>query len=329
MLKDIPLLITKELSKVNDYINKYLHNENPIIQQVIQYSFQHPGKQLRPQLLLIIANILGSNITDKTYRGAALVSLLHHASLIHDDVVDEATYRRHVKTVNTIWGNKLAVLFGDYILANSLRIAIENQDYNFLSMLTLTTQTMSEGEILQLRQAQEISISETIYLEIIQKKTASLLAASCAMGAMSVSASQEQIEIMYAIGEQIGMAFQLSDDLLDYATTTTTTTTDASKAKFMDLKAHTLTLPLIYTLQQVSASEAQYILSLIKSYNTSGTKAIQEILSFVNRAGGINYTLQKITFYQQKALDLIGAHLPPSAYTDALIALIHKIILTK
>ncbi|NEJ83585.1 polyprenyl synthetase family protein, partial [Rhizobium leguminosarum] len=169
---------------------------------------------------------LGSNITDKTYRGAALVSLLHHASLIHDDVVDEAAYRRHVKTINTIWGNKLAVLFGDYILANSLRIAIENQDYNFLSMLTLTTQTMSEGEILQLRQAQEIVISETIYLEIIQKKTASLLAASCAMGAMSVSASQEQIEIMYAIGEQIGMAFQLSDDLLDYGTTT-----DAGKAK--------------------------------------------------------------------------------------------------
>jgi octaprenyl-diphosphate synthase len=325
MLKNSPLLIAKELLKVNDYINKCLYSENPVIQQVIQYSFQHQGKQIRPQLLLIIASILEPNITDKTYRGAALVSLLHHASLIHDDVVDEATYRRHIKTVNAIWGNKLAVLFGDYILATSLRIATENQDYNFLSMLTSTTQIMSEGEILQLRQAQETIISETTYLEIIQKKTASLLAASCAMGAMSVSAPQNQIEIMYAIGEQIGMAFQLSDDLSDYSGNTT----DAGKAKFMDFKARTLTLPLIYALQQVSASDAQYILSLIKNYNTADIEATQEILSFVNRAGGINYTVQKIIFYQQEALELIGSYLPPSAYTDALIALIHKMILAK
>ncbi|MHB9147449.1 MAG: polyprenyl synthetase family protein [Candidatus Amoebophilus sp.] len=324
MLTDISLLISKELSKVNDYINRCLYTENPVIQQVIQYSFQQQGKQLRPQLVLIIASVLGNDITEKTRRGAALVSLLHHASLIHDDVVDEATYRRHKKTVNAIWGNKLAVLFGDYVLANSLQIAIENQDYDFLPMLTLTTQTMSEGEILQLRQAQEIMASEATYLEIIQKKTASLLAACCAMGAMSVSASQEQIEIMYAIGEQIGMAFQLSDDLIDYGATT-----NADKATFMDLKAHTLTLPLIYALQQASASETQYILSLVKSCNTADTKSTQEILSLINRIGGIKYTLQKINFYQQKALDLIKTHLRPSAYTDALVALIHKMILTK
>lgn len=321
MLQNTRLLITKELSKVNDCINRCLYNKDSIIEQIIQSSFQHQGKQLRPQLVLLVAGMLGRDITEKTRRGAALVSLLHHASIIHDDVIDEAGYRRYKKTVNTAWGNKLAVLLGDYVLASILRIAVENQDYDFLSMLTSTAQSMSEGEILQLMQAQEIELCEVTYLQIIQKKTASLLAASCAIGAMSVNATQEQVKIMYEIGEQLGMAFQLYDDLLDY-----NLAADTGKPKFMDLKSHILTLPLIYALQQALPPEKQHVLSLIRSYNTVNINNVQEILSFVNRLGGINYTLQKIASYQQTALMLTKQHLQTSCYRDLFIKLIQEII---
>jgi octaprenyl-diphosphate synthase len=322
MIEDIRLLVNGELSKVNDYLDKSLYSQEPAIKQLTQYSFQQRGKQLRPQLVLIVAGMLGGNITEKTHRGAALISLLHHASLIHDDVVDEATSRRYIKTVNSVWDNKTAVLFGDYLLARSLQIAIANQDYDFLPMLISVVQAMSEGEIIQLKEAQTMRVCEATYLQIVHKKTASLLGTSCAIGAVSISATPEQIKIMYEIGEQLGMAFQLNDDLLDYSITT-----DAGKSKFMDLKSRTLTLPLIYALQQASASKVQYILSLIKTYNTTAdAKMAQEILSFVDSLDGINYTLRKIAHYRQTVLDLAISHLPDSPYKDLFITFIQEIM---
>jgi octaprenyl-diphosphate synthase len=319
MLQNIQSIMQEELSRVNAYIQQSLSSDNQLLQQLIAHITKQQGKQIRPQLTLLVAGILGSKITDKARRGAALVSLLHHASLIHDDVVDEAMTRRYIATVNAQWGNKIAVLWGDYVLASMLRMIAANKDYAYMDMLVATAQAMAEGEIRQLQQAQAGGCSEAAYLQIIQKKTASLMAASCALGAIAVDASSEQIDIAYQIGEQLGMAFQLADDLLDYSQVNT------GKSSFMDVKAQQYTLPLIYSLQQASASEEQHIRRLIKEIPHDAT-ALEAVLQFVNQWRGIAYTQQKTSFYRQKTLELIDSYLPPSDYGVALTSLINQLL---
>lgn len=302
--ENIQLYLQKQVAKVNEYIIEWLQTEDFQLQQLINYLLQQQGKQLRPQLVLASALALGGGITEKTLRGAALVSLVHNASLIHDDVVDEATHRRHVKTFNAVWDNKLAVLFGDYILTTILRIAVDNQDYEYLSMLARTAQTMSVGEIKQLMQVGQRMITEEDYLEVIRYKTASLFGAASALGALSMAAPAQHVQMMCMVGEQVGMAFQLRDDLLDY----TKEEQDTGKAAFMDLKGGKLTLPLIYSLGQVSVSESQTILDMLYS----PTFDTQKIVTFVKEAGGFEYTLQKILSYKNAVLDILNANLSPS-----------------
>jgi octaprenyl-diphosphate synthase len=321
-LENARCLIQKGLSKMIDYIANSIQPEEDIIRELIEYLLQQQGKQIRPQLVLAVALLLKKNITEKTLRGAALISLLHHASLMHDDVVDEATYRRYAKTFNTVWSNKIAILFGDYILASILHLAVQNKDYEYLSILTKTVQVMSEGEIIQLSHAKESIINERIYLEIIRKKTASLLGASCAIGAISVAASAEHIEMVYRIGEHLGMAFQIKDDLLDYEIGK-----DIGKETFMDLKAQKLTLPLIYALQQAQPFEKQAILKTIQQApNCPGT--FQQVLLFVNKFEGIGYTVKKMTFYQQEAIQLLENNIVPSIYRDLFALLIKEMLHT-
>lgn len=320
MLHPIQSIIQEQLSQVNAYIQQCLSSNSQPLQQLITHLSQQQGKQIRPQLTLLMAAILGGKITAKARRAAALVSLLHDASLVHDDVIDEANTRRYVATVNAQWGNKVAVLWGDYILASMLRMLAANKDYDYMSMLVATAQAMAEGEIIQLQQAQLGSLSEAAYLQIIQKKTASLMAASCAVGAIAVYASSEKINTAYQIGEQLGMGFQLVDDLIDYNSYKHT-----GKAAFMDLKTQQFTLPLIYSLQNASLSEAQYIKKLIREA-AHDAAALQEVVKFVNQYGGITYTQQKISCYHQQILSLIDAYLPPSDYTAALVSLVEQLL---
>jgi octaprenyl-diphosphate synthase len=320
MTPDMQGNFQEELTQVNAYIQKSLQSEGSLLQQLITHIPQQQGKQIRPQLTLLVAGILSGKITDKVRRGAALVSLLHYASLIHDDVVDEASTRRYLPTVNAQWGNKVAVLWGDYVLASMLRMIAANKDYEYMDMLVTTAQAMAAGEIMQLQQVQAGECKEGAYLQIIQKKTASLMAASCALGAIAVDASSEQMNLAYQIGEQLGMAFQLADDLIDYDNYAHT-----GKAAFMDLKAQQFTLPLIYSLQNASLSEVQYIKRMIKEA-THDASALQAVLQFASQWGGIAYTQQKVSFYYQQTLKLLDAYFPPSDYTAALVSLIEQVL---
>lgn len=321
MLENIHSVIQKALLQVNGYLQESLSSNSQPFQALITPLLQQEGKQIRPQLTLLFAGILGNELTEKARRGAALVSLLHQASLIHDDVIDQARIRRYIVTVNAEWGNKIAVLLGDYVLASMLRMITVNKDYAYMDMLVTTAQTMAEGEIMQLQQISGSGCQEAVYLQIIQKKTASLIAASCALGALAVNASIEQIDMAYQIGEHVGMAFQLADDLLDYDRSA-----HSGKLAFMDLKSQQLTLPLIYSLQQASAAESQHIIKIIQDLNREAE--LPDVLNFINQWGGIAYTQEKISFYHQQALDLIDTSLPPSDYTISLTSFVNKLLLS-
>jgi octaprenyl-diphosphate synthase len=312
-------VITEELAALNNYLKETFQETNKnLFDPFTEYLLQAPGKQLRAKLVLLIAGALG-NITFQTRRGAALVIVLHQASLVHDDVVDEASYRRGRLSINAVWGNKKAVLLGDYLLAKVIAMAMEAQDYTLLTMLSKAAQAMSEGELLQLEQSIQLAITEKTYFEIIYKKTASLIATCCAIGAVSANATVEQVEAMYKVGEQIGIAFQLKDDLLDYLVCNEQA--EMGKEAGMDIKGKKITLPLIYALQQAGMQDRQDVYQLI-SLHSDEPATFQKIADFVHQLGGITYTQKKIERYQHKALELIDAWLPNNPYQKLLRDLI-------
>jgi octaprenyl-diphosphate synthase len=312
--------ITEELAALNNYLKRSFQETNKsLFDAFIAYLLQAPGKQLRAKLVLLIAGALG-NITLQTRRGAALVTALHQASLVHDDVIDEAIDRRGRPSVNAVWGNKKAVLLGDYLLAKAIAMAIEAQDYTLLAMISKAAQAMSEGELLQLEQSSELAITEATYLEIIHKKTASLMAACCSMGALSANATVEQVETMYKIGEQLGMAFQIKDDLLDYLGYKDLA--KLGKAAGMDIKGKKITLPLIYALQQADEHACQEIRHLISLYSHN-PETFQQVVTFVHTLGGITYAQKKMDAYRDKALQLVDSWLQPSPYKKLLAELIY------
>lgn len=309
------------LEEINSSLEDNLTNVLPIVKQAIQYLNNHRGKQLRTKLVLLIAGALNNGkIIEKTKRGATLVTLLHQASLIHDDVVDGAAYRRHVETLNVVWGNKEAVLLGDYMVSCAWRMALLNQDYDFLTTLSEAVKVMSEGELMQLTHFQPAALpSEKIYFETIQKKTAFLMACCCAIGAMSVPSSPQQVVNMHEIGMLFGMAFQLQDDLLDYQQPYKT-----GKAIGMDLKSQTITLPLIYALQMAQPTVAQHILACILEVDKSNKVA--EIIDFVVQSEGCSYTIQKINFFFQQVCEKIEKNIPASPWKDVLLELVYQTI---
>jgi len=259
-------------------------------------------------------------ITPKALRGAVLVTLLHQASLLHDDVVDEATHRRSKPTVNAAWSNKIAVLFGDYLLAKALHLPTQHQDHDLLALIVETSQVMSEGELRQLAHARQYTTTETeeVYLGIIYKKTAHLFGTCLAIGATAADASDTQVDTLRQAGEQLGMAFQLKDDWFDYSSE------KLDKPIGMDPRAGYLTLPLIHALQQAPTQKQQELLQTIK-HHSNDPKKQQEVLTLVRQSPGMDYTRQKMCQYQQKALDAL-VHLVASPYQQALTALIQHII---
>ncbi len=316
-MKEVQTLIANEMLALEAQIHTLIPKDDHLLQRVARYTFQSPGKQLRPTLVLLAAGAC-ENMTAKALRGAVLVTLLHQASLAHDDVVDEATQRRGKPSINAVWNNKIAILFGDYLLAKGFQLATQHQDYDLLTLITETAQAMSTGELRQLAQTETCDTTESIYLDIIYKKTAHLFGTCLAAGAIAAGASEAQVANMRRVGEQIGMAFQLKDDWLDYGTE------NLGKPLGMDLQGRKLTLPLIHALQQTPTRQQQEILNSLKNFQDHPQQR-EEILTFVRQSAGMDYTQKMILQYQQKALELLS-RTATSPYQKALFLLIQRIV---
>lgn len=290
-------LISEELSIFEGKFASAVKSNTPLLDSIMKYIIKRKGKQLRPMFVFLSAKLHGP-INESTYRAAALVELLHTATLVHDDVVDESLERRGFFSINALWKNKIAVLVGDYLLSKGLLLSTDAGDFKHLQILSDAVRQMSEGELLQLEKARKLNLKEETYFEIIRSKTASLLSSACAVGAWSTSNNEGIMNRMKLFGEKTGIAFQIKDDLFDYGNE------DVGKPTGNDLKEKKLTLPLIYTLNNISSSERKKIIYIIKNQNKVPDK-IQYVLQRVIEAGGIKYASEKMMQYRDEALSIL------------------------
>lgn len=289
-----------------------------LLDKITRYIVKRKGKQMRPLFVFLSAKLVG-NTNDSTYRAATLIELLHTATLVHDDVVDDADTRRGFFSINALWKNKIAVLIGDFLLSRGLLLSVKHKDYHLLEITSRAVEEMSEGELLQIEKARKLDITEDVYFSIITKKTASLIASCCASGAASITDNKETIERMRLFGETVGIAFQIRDDLFDYGTDT-----GIGKPTGIDIKEKKMTLPLIYALQHADQSEKRFIINTIKNHNTDA-KRVSEVIALVNKNGGIDYTVQRMNEYRDRALALLQ-EFPDIAARRSLIELVNYVI---
>ncbi len=309
--------VEAELSRFEPYFKKSTKSSVPLLDTVMNYILRRKGKQMRPILVFLSAKLNGE-FNERSYHAALTVELLHTATLVHDDVVDESYQRRGFFSVNAIWKNKIAVLVGDFILAKGLLWSIEHKDYDILNFISSAVREMSEGELLQIQKAQKLDITEEVYFEIIRKKTASLMATSAAVGTCSVTEDVETIERMRLFGEYAGIAFQIKDDLFDFQKSNL-----LGKPTGNDLHEKKITLPLIYALNQGSSSEKRTILNIVRKKNKS-VSDLSEVARFISSKGGFDYAEKVMQEYHQKALAQLAVY-PESAYKSALIAFVEYI----
>lgn len=316
-LQDIKAPIAAELEAFEKHFRDSVRSRVALLDKIMHYIVHRKGKQMRPIFVLLSAKMCG-DITQKTYTAASLVELLHTATLVHDDVVDDAHQRRGMFSINALWKNKIAVLVGDYLLSRGLLVALDNEAYDILQIMSRAVRDMSEGELLQIEKARRLDISEEVYFDIISKKTASLIAASCAAGAASVTTDKSVVDTFYAFGECIGIAFQIRDDLFDYGDA------DVGKPRAIDIKEKKMTLPLIYTLQQAEPSQRKALIRIVEKHNTNKEK-VRGLIREVHAGGGITYAEQKMKEYVDKALSLVD-NIPPSPATTSMKELIAYVI---
>jgi octaprenyl-diphosphate synthase len=320
-LQHIQSPIAEEMKRFEERFGAYMKSSNFFLNRITNYLVKRKGKQVRPMFVFLVAGACGG-ITEATHRGAALIELLHTATLVHDDVVDESLYRRGFFSINALWKNKVAVLVGDYLLSRGLLLAVENGDFRLLEIVSRAVKEMSEGELLQIAKARKLDITEEVYFEIIRQKTASLIASCCAVGAASsVHPDEATIEAMYRLGETVGIAFQMKDDLFDYGTE------DVGKPLGIDIKERKMTLPLIYALSKAPDSERNRIRRIIKNESHKKEK-VQEVIDFVHRMGGIDYARHRMNEFYEEALRRLDP-LPDTPYKEALAGLIYFVIKRK
>jgi octaprenyl-diphosphate synthase len=312
-INKIQSIIETEINEFEKIFEQSIKSQVSLLDIIMKYIVKRKGKQMRPMYVMLSAGICGT-ISDKTYRGASLIELLHTATLVHDDVVDEAYKRRGFFSINALWKNKIAVLIGDYLLSRGLLLSVENEDFELLKIVSTAVKVMSEGELLQIEKARKLDITEEIYFQIITAKTASLIASACAVGAASVSSNKQIIEKMKQIGETAGIAFQIKDDLFDYADA------DVGKPTHIDIKEKKMTLPLIYTLQKVDSSTRKKLINIVKNKNED-KKAVNELIKIVVENGGIEYTRNKMNSYFEKSISILK-EMPESKYRKGLEDLI-------
>lgn len=312
-INEIKKPIADQLDLFEDKFKDSMQSTVPLLDRITHYIVKRKGKQVRPMFVFFAAGTCGK-INETTHRGAALVELLHTATLVHDDVVDNAYERRGFFSVNALWKNKVAVLVGDFLLAKGLSLSIRNNDFKLLKIVTEAVEQMSEGELLQMEKARRLDIDEEVYFEVIRKKTASLIASCCACGAASTTENEDEIERMHQFGERIGIAFQIKDDLFDFGMD------DIGKPLGNDIKEKKITLPLIYALNQVKRKERRYYINLVKNHNEDNDK-VKEVIEFVRNSGGMDYATEKMMQYQQEAFEILNTF-PESEYRTGLQQLV-------
>ena len=296
-MKFVNDIIGKELKTFDAKFSESVKSQTPLLDSIMKYIIKRKGKQLRPMFVFLSARLHGE-INESTYRAAALVELLHTATLVHDDVVDESFERRGFFSINAVWKNKIAVLVGDYLLSKGLLLSTSNEDFEHLHILSDAVRKMSEGELLQIEKSRKLNVNEAVYFEIIKNKTASLLSSACGVGAYSTTKDKNITEQMKLFGEKAGIAFQIKDDLFDYGTE------DIGKPTGNDIQEKKLTLPLIYTLNKVDKKTAKEIIYIIKNENKN-KKKVQQVIDIVIKNGGIEYTQQIMIQYRDEALAIL------------------------
>ena len=290
-----------------------------LLNRITHYIVNRKGKQMRPMFVFLVAKMVSNGeISERTYRGSSVIELIHTATLVHDDVVDDSNRRRGFFSINALWKNKIAVLIGDYLLSKGLLLSIDNNDFDLLKIISIAVREMSEGELLQIEKARKLDITEDVYYEIIRQKTATLIAACCSLGAASVKPESQDVETMRKFGELIGMAFQIKDDLFDYGET------QIGKPTGIDIKEQKMTLPLIYVLNNASKKDKRWLINSIKNKNKD-TKRVKEVIAFVKSNGGLDYATMMMKQYQEEALQILQKY-PESKYRNSLELMVNYVI---
>lgn len=311
--------IHQEMAAFEGKFKDAMATKVPLLNRITHYIVRRKGKQMRPMFVFLVAKMVSNGkFNERTYRGASVIELIHTATLVHDDVVDDSNKRRGFFSINALWKNKIAVLVGDFLLSKGLLLSIDNDDFDILKLISIAVREMSEGELLQIEKARRLDITEDVYFEIIRQKTATLIAACCGIGAASVGAEKEEVEKMRAFGEYIGIAFQIKDDLFDYSDA------QIGKPTGIDIKEQKMTLPLIHTLNTCTKKERKWIINSVKNHNTD-KKRVKEIIQFVKENNGLEYTITKMHEYKNLALDILKTY-PDSEYKESLETMIDYVV---
>ncbi|WP_228852453.1 polyprenyl synthetase family protein [Aegicerativicinus sediminis] len=290
-----------------------------LLNRITTYIVNRKGKQMRPMFVFLVAKMLNKGeVNERTYRGASVIELIHTATLVHDDVVDDSNRRRGFFSINALWKNKIAVLIGDYLLSKGLLLSIDNNDFDLLKIISVAVREMSEGELLQIEKARKLDITEEVYYNIIRQKTATLIAACCSLGAASVKPNSEDVESMRLFGELIGMAFQIKDDLFDYGEE------KIGKPTGIDIKEQKMTLPLIHVLNKAHEKDRRWLINSIKNHNKD-KKRVKEVIAYVKNNGGLDYAIAKMKDFQQQALSMLEKY-PQSDFKTSLELMVNYVI---
>lgn len=311
--------IYEEMELFEKKFSKSMSSHISLLNRITHFIVNRKGKQMRPMFVFLVAKMMGNGkLNERSFRGAAVIELIHTATLVHDDVVDDSNERRGFFSINALWKNKIAVLVGDYLLSKGLLLSIENEDFDLLKIISIAVREMSQGELLQIEKARNLDITEDIYYDIIRQKTATLLAACCAMGAKSVFASKEEVEKMYSFGELLGMAFQIKDDLFDYSEE------KIGKPTGIDIRDQKMTLPMIYALNIMDSSDRKWLINTVKNHNRD-KKRVKEAIKKIKNIGGLDFAEKKMKFYRFKALEILKS-LPESPYRNSLELMVNYVI---
>lgn len=311
--------IYQEMELFEEKFTQSMSSKVALLNRITHFIVNRKGKQMRPMFVFLVAKLLGEGkVNERTYRGASVIELIHTATLVHDDVVDDSNKRRGFFSINALWKNKIAVLVGDYLLSKGLLLSIENEDFDLLKIISVAVREMSQGELLQIEKARNLDITEEIYYDIIRQKTATLLASCCALGAQSVNATPEEVDKMHRFGEVLGMAFQIKDDLFDYGDQR------IGKPTGIDIKEQKMTLPLIHTLNVVSKKEKKTLINIVKNDNKNKVK-VNGLISIVKEKGGLDFAIKKMESYRKEALSLLF-EFPKNEFRDALELMLNYVI---
>ena len=311
--------INQEMELFEKKFYESMSSKVALLNRITYYIVNRKGKQMRPMFVFLTAKMVSEGaINERTYRGASVIELIHTATLVHDDVVDDSNKRRGFFSINALWKNKIAVLVGDYLLSKGLLLSIDNGDFDLLKIISVAVREMSEGELLQIEKARRLDITEEVYYEIIRQKTATLIAACCSLGACSVKPESEEVETFRKFGELIGMAFQIKDDLFDYGTE------QIGKPTGIDIKEQKMTLPLIHVLNKVGEKDRKWLINSIKNHNKD-KKRVKDVIAFVKANGGLDYAVEKMLAFKTEALGLLESY-PDSPYKSSLVLMVNYVV---